>query len=139
MRIPHSRGLAGHSDADAVIHALCDALLGSVGQGDIGRHFPPSDERYRGQKSLFFLERIVEIVRQEGFCHYQADLTIVAERPKISPYASKMQEILSGAMGISPGDVSIKATTSEKLGYTGREEGLMAVAVATVVPLTPSS
>ncbi len=139
VRIPHSRGLAGHSDADAVIHALCDALLGSVGQGDIGRHFPPSDERYRGQKSLFFLERIVEIVRQEGFCPYQADLTIVAERPKISPYASKMQEILSGAMGISPGDVSIKATTSEKLGYTGREEGLMAVAVATVVPLPPSS
>ncbi|MHB1285386.1 MAG: 2-C-methyl-D-erythritol 2,4-cyclodiphosphate synthase [Leptospirales bacterium] len=135
VQIPHSKGLSGHSDADAVIHALCDALLGAVGQGDIGRHFPPSDERYRGQRSLFFLERIVEIVRQEGFSPHQADLTIVAERPKISPHASKMQEILSKALGVSPKDISIKATTSEKLGYTGREEGLMAVAVATVIPL----
>ena len=135
VQIPHSRGLSGHSDADAVIHALCDALLGAVGQGDIGRHFPPSDERYRGQRSLFFLERIVEIVRREGYSPHQADLTIVAERPKISPYASKMQEILSRALGVLPRDISIKATTSEKLGYTGREEGLMAVAVVTVIPL----
>ncbi|MHB8543205.1 MAG: 2-C-methyl-D-erythritol 2,4-cyclodiphosphate synthase [Leptospirales bacterium] len=131
--IPHSKGLAGHSDADAVIHALCDALLGAVGQGDIGRHFPPSDERYRGQNSLFFLERIVEIVRREGYVPYQADLTIVAERPKISPYASKMQDVLSKALGVAPNDISIKATTSEKLGFTGREEGLTVLAVATVI------
>ena len=134
IQIPHPKGLAGHSDADAVIHALCDALLGAVGQGDIGRHFPPSDERYRGQRSLFFLERIVEIVRREGFTPYQADLTIVAERPKISPYASKMQEVLSHALGIGPNDISIKATTSDKMGFTGREEGLMVMAVATVIP-----
>ncbi|MHB8423404.1 MAG: 2-C-methyl-D-erythritol 2,4-cyclodiphosphate synthase, partial [Leptospirales bacterium] len=94
----------------------------------------PSDGRYRGQNSLFFLERIVEIVRREGYVPYQADLTIVAERPKISPYASKMQDVLSKALGVAPNDISIKATTSEKLGFTGREEGLTVLAVATVIP-----
>lgn len=134
IRIPHTHGLAGHSDADAVIHALCDALLGAVGEGDIGRHFPPSDERYRGQRSLFFLEAIVGILKDKGYAPYQADLTIVAERPKISPHAGKMREVLAYALGVSPEDVSIKATTSEKMGFTGREEGLMALAVVTVIP-----
>ncbi|MCL4460501.1 MAG: 2-C-methyl-D-erythritol 2,4-cyclodiphosphate synthase [Nitrospirae bacterium] len=134
VRIPHPRGLAGHSDADAVIHALCDALLGAVGEGDIGRHFPPSDERFRGQRSLFFLEAIVGMLHQKGYAPFQADLTIVAERPKISPHAEKMRVVLAQALGVSPQDISIKATTSEKLGFTGREEGLMALAVATVVP-----
>ncbi|AFS53481.1 2-C-methyl-D-erythritol 2,4-cyclodiphosphate synthase [Leptospirillum ferriphilum] len=134
IQIPHTHGLSGHSDADAVIHALCDALLGAVGEGDIGHHFPPSDERYRGQRSLFFLESVVTILRKKGYVPYQADLTIVAERPKISPHAGKMREMLAHALGVLPEDVSIKATTSEKMGFTGREEGLMALAVATVVP-----
>ena len=139
VKIPHSRGLAGHSDADAVIHALCDALLGAVGEGDIGRHFPPSDERYRGKDSRYFLEEIVGLLRKKGYLPHQVDLTIVAERPKISPYAGKMQEVLSRILGIAPEDVSIKATTSEKLGFTGREEGLMAMAVATVIPSSEGS
>lgn len=139
VKIPHSRGLAGHSDADAVIHALCDALLGAVGEGDIGRHFPPSDERYRGKDSRYFLEEIVVLLSKKGYLPHQVDLTIVAERPKISPYAGKMQEVLSRILGIAPGDVSIKATTSEKLGFTGREEGLMAMAVATVIPSSEGS
>ncbi len=139
VQIPHSRGLAGHSDADAVIHALCDALLGAVGEGDIGRHFPPSDERYRGKNSRYFLEEIVVLLRKKGYLPHQVDLTIVAERPKISPYAGKMQEVLSRILGIAPVDVSIKATTSEKLGFTGREEGLMAMAVATVIPSSEGS
>jgi 2-C-methyl-D-erythritol 4-phosphate cytidylyltransferase/2-C-methyl-D-erythritol 2,4-cyclodiphosphate synthase len=134
IQIPHTHGLSGHSDADAVIHALCDALLGAVGEGDIGHHFPPSDERYRGQRSLFFLESVVTILRKKGYLPYQADLTIVAERPKISPHAGKMREVLAHALGVQPQDISIKATTSEKMGFTGREEGLMALAVATVVP-----
>lgn len=139
VKIPHSRGLAGHSDADAVIHALCDALLGAVGEGDIGRHFPPSDERYRGKNSRYFLEEIVVLLSKKGYLPHQVDLTIVTERPKISPYAGKMQEVLSRILGIAPGDVSIKATTSEKLGFTGREEGLMAMAVATVIPSSEGS
>ncbi len=134
VRIPHSKGLAGHSDADAVIHALCDALLGGLALGDIGRHFPPSDERYRGQKSLFFLERVVGMIREKGYRPYQVDLTIMAERPKISPHVTEMQNVLAKALGISPSDISIKATTTEKLGFVGREEGLGAMATATLVP-----
>lgn len=134
IQIPHTHGLSGHSDADAVIHALCDALLGAVGEGDIGHHFPPSDKRYQGQRSLFFLESVVGLLRKKGYAPYQADLTIVAERPKISPHAGKMREVLAYALGVSPEDVSIKATTSEKMGFTGREEGLMALAVVTVIP-----
>lgn len=132
--IPHSKGLAGHSDADAVIHALCDALLGSLALGDIGRHFPPSDERYRGQRSLFFLERIVAMIRERGYRPYQVDLTILAERPKISPHVTDMQNVLAKALGILQSDISIKATTTEKLGFVGREEGLGAMAIATVIP-----
>lgn len=134
VRIPHSKGLAGHSDADAVIHALCDALLGALALGDIGRHFPPTDERYRGQRSLFFLGRIVEMIRERGYRPYQVDLTILAERPKISPHVTDMQGVLAKALGILPSDISIKATTTEKLGFVGREEGLGAMAIATVVP-----
>lgn len=134
IRIPHSKGLAGHSDADAVIHALCDALLGGMALGDIGRHFPPSDERYRGQKSLFFLERVVEMIREKGYRPYQVDLTIMAERPKISPHVTEMQNVLAKTLGIPTSDISIKATTTEKLGFVGREEGLGAMATATLVP-----
>ncbi|MDA8059653.1 MAG: 2-C-methyl-D-erythritol 2,4-cyclodiphosphate synthase [Nitrospiraceae bacterium] len=135
VHIPFDRGLMGHSDADAVVHALCDALLGSCGLGDIGRHFPPSDPAYRGMDSLFFLTRIVALVRKKGYAPYQADITILAERPKMAPHVSAMQQILAPILGVSAEDVAIKATTTEKMGFTGREEGIVAMAVVTVVPV----
>ncbi len=134
VHIPFDRGLLGHSDADAVVHALCDALLGSVGLGDIGRHFPPSDDRYKGMDSLFFLKKIVELVHEKQYRPYQADVTILAERPKMAPHVLSMQNVLSPILGVSPQDVAIKATTTEKMGFTGREEGIVALAIVTVVP-----
>jgi len=135
VHIPFEKGLMGHSDADAVVHALCDALLGSCGLGDIGRHFPPSDPAYQGMDSLFFLSKIVSLVREKGYVPYQTDITILAERPRMAPHVSAMQKILSPILGVLPEDVAIKATTTEKMGFTGREEGIVAMAVVTVVPL----
>ena len=132
VRIPHDKGLDGHSDADAVIHALCDALLGTLALGDIGRHFPPSDPRYRGKDSRFFLREVTALLRSRGYRPYQVDVTILAEKPKISPHVSSMVKELSGCMEIGPEDVSIKATTTERMGFTGREEGIAVWAVATV-------
>lgn len=132
VRIPHDRGLDGHSDADAVIHALCDALLGTLALGDIGRHFPPSDPRYRGKDSRFFLREVTALVRSKGYCPHQVDVTILAERPRISPHVPAMVAELSECMGLAASDISIKATTTERMGFTGREEGIAVWAVATV-------
>lgn len=133
VRIPHHLGLDGHSDADAVIHALCDALLGTLALGDIGHHFPPSDPRYRGKDSRFFLREVASLVRSKGYHPHQVDVTILAERPRISPHIPAMVAELSSCLGIGPADVSIKATTTERMGFTGREEGIAVWAVATVV------
>jgi 2-C-methyl-D-erythritol 2,4-cyclodiphosphate synthase len=132
VRIPHHLGLDGHSDADAVIHALCDALLGTLALGDIGHHFPPSDPRYRGKDSRFFLREVASLVRSKGYRPHQVDVTILAERPRISPHIPAMVAELSSCLGIDPADVSIKATTTERMGFTGREEGIAVWAVATV-------
>ena len=132
VRIPHDRGLDGHSDADAVIHALCDALLGTLALGDIGRHFPPSDPRYRGKDSRFFLREVTSLVRAKGYRPHQVDVTILAERPKIAPHVQAMVAALSSCMGLAASDISIKATTTERMGFTGREEGIAVWAVATV-------
>ncbi len=132
VRIPHDRGLDGHSDADAVIHALCDALLGTLALGDIGRHFPPSDPRYRGKDSRFFLREVTSLVRAKGYRPHQVDVTILAERPKIAPHVQAMVAELSSCMGLAASDISIKASTTGRRGFTGREEGIAVWAVATV-------
>lgn len=130
--IPHDRALAGHSDADVGMHALTDALLGAIAEGDIGIHFPPSDPRWRGEPSRTFLRRAAEMVRSRGGSIVNLDLTLICERPKIAPHRDAMIGHIAETLGIEPGRVSIKATTTEGLGFTGRGEGIAAQAIATV-------
>ena len=129
VRIAHTHGLVAHSDGDVAIHALCDAILGALALGDIGVHFPPSDERWRGADSRQFLRHCAGLMRDHGFKIGNADITIVAERPRIAPHAPAMRACLAADMGCDAGQVSVKATTSEKLGFTGRGEGIAAFAV----------
>ncbi|MBW2064917.1 MAG: 2-C-methyl-D-erythritol 2,4-cyclodiphosphate synthase [Deltaproteobacteria bacterium] len=128
--IPHDLGLEGHSDADVLIHAIIDALLGAISRGDIGVHFPDSDPAYKGIKSTDLLERVVQWVREDGYRVQNIDATIVAERPRLAPYIKSMKETLSTILGVNDGLVSIKATTSEGMGFCGRGEGMAAYAVA---------
>jgi 2-C-methyl-D-erythritol 4-phosphate cytidylyltransferase / 2-C-methyl-D-erythritol 2,4-cyclodiphosphate synthase len=132
VKIPHGMSLSGHSDADVGLHALTDAVLGAIGAGDIGMHFPPSDPRWRGAPSSQFLRHAVELVREQGGAIAAVDVTIVCEQPKIAPYRAAMIEQIAAILGIAPARVSVKATTTEKLGFTGRAEGIAAQAVATV-------
>ncbi|MGB9887661.1 MAG: 2-C-methyl-D-erythritol 2,4-cyclodiphosphate synthase [Moorellales bacterium] len=132
VKIPSSQGLAGHSDADVLVHALMDALLGAAGLGDIGQHFPSSDPAYAGADSLELLERILGLLADRGFFPRQVDCTLLAERPALAPYYQKIREKLAGALGLSPDRVSVKATTTEKLGFIGREEGLAALVLAVI-------
>ncbi len=129
VKIPHSMGLLGHSDADVALHALADALLGACGLGDIGRHFPDTDPKYKGISSMILLENVMEKVSEAGFCVENADVTIVCQKPKISPYIEQMQENLKNVLKIAKNAVNVKATTTEKLGFEGREEGISAMAV----------
>jgi 2-C-methyl-D-erythritol 4-phosphate cytidylyltransferase/2-C-methyl-D-erythritol 2,4-cyclodiphosphate synthase len=133
VKVPHNKGLAGHSDADVAIHALVDALLGAIAAGDIGDHFPPSDARWKGASSDQFLAHAARLVSDAGFCIANVDVTIICEAPKIGPYKLAMREVLARILGIDLGAVSVKATTTERLGLTGRGEGIAAQAVATVV------
>ena len=132
LRIPHGMSLAGHSDADVGLHALTDAVLGAIGAGDVGMHFPPSDPRWRGAASDQFLSHAADLVRARAGAIAAVDVTIVCERPKIAPYRAAMVERIAAILGIAPNRVSVKATTTEKLGFTGRAEGMAAQAVATV-------
>jgi 2-C-methyl-D-erythritol 4-phosphate cytidylyltransferase / 2-C-methyl-D-erythritol 2,4-cyclodiphosphate synthase len=132
IEVPHDMSLAGHSDADVGLHALTDAVLGAIGAGDIGVHFPPSDPRWRGASSDRFLSHAVELVRARGGAVAAVDVTIICERPKIGRYRAAMVERISAILGIAPDRVSVKATTTEKLGFAGRREGIAAQAVATV-------
>lgn len=132
IRIPHTAKLEGHSDADAGLHALTDAILGAIGQGDIGQHFPPTDEKWRGAPSSVFLEHAAKLVREAGGEIVHCDVTLICERPKIAPYHDAMRDRMAAIMGIAPARVSVKATTTEGMGFTGRREGLAAQAVATV-------
>jgi 2-C-methyl-D-erythritol 2,4-cyclodiphosphate synthase len=129
VAIPWDKGLLGHSDADVVCHALSNALLGAIGEGDIGRHFPDSDPRYKDASSLELLRTVVALVKARGFRVGNADLTILAERPKLAPYRAEMQKRLAEVLEVEPAVVNLKATTGEKLGFIGREEGMMAEAV----------
>jgi 2-C-methyl-D-erythritol 4-phosphate cytidylyltransferase / 2-C-methyl-D-erythritol 2,4-cyclodiphosphate synthase len=131
--IPHERGLAGHSDADVGIHALCDAIYGALAEGDIGRHFPPSEATWKDADSARFLRHAAERVRERGGVLAHADVTLICERPKISPHAGAMQARLADLMGVDAGRVSVKATTTERLGFAGRGEGIAAQAAATVL------
>jgi 2-C-methyl-D-erythritol 4-phosphate cytidylyltransferase/2-C-methyl-D-erythritol 2,4-cyclodiphosphate synthase len=132
IEVPHSRGLAGHSDADVVLHAITDALLGAAGLGDIGEHFPPSDPRWKGADSSLFLAHAIQLLRARGAIIDHVDCTIVAEAPKIGPHRSAMRARIAGIAGLTIDQVSIKATTTEGLGFTGRREGIAAQAVASI-------
>jgi 2-C-methyl-D-erythritol 2,4-cyclodiphosphate synthase len=127
---PDGLGLDGHSDADVLVHALMDALLGALGLGDIGRHFPPDDERWRGADSLELLERVMELVRERGWRVINVDTVVVAERPKLRPHIEAMRESIARHLEVETDQVGVKATTNEGLGPTGREEGIAAHAVA---------
>lgn len=132
VQIPHALGLLGHSDADVLIHAICDALLGAAALRDIGHHFPDTAEEFKGIDSKILLKETVALLRSKGWSVGNVDATICAERPKINPHIPAMQEVLAPLMGVTPDDVSIKATTTERLGFTGREEGISAYAVALI-------
>jgi 2-C-methyl-D-erythritol 2,4-cyclodiphosphate synthase len=129
VRIAHTRGVVAHSDGDVAIHALCDAILGALALGDIGQHFPPTDARWRGADSRVFLRHCAGLMREHGFVLGNADISIVCEAPKIAPHAVAMRANLAVDLGCDVGQVSVKATTSEKLGFTGRGEGIAALAV----------
>lgn len=133
VRIPHDRGVVAHSDGDVALHALCDAILGALALGDIGQHFPPSDARWKGADSRAFLRHCCALAAERGWRVGNADVTVVCERPKVGPHARAMGEAMAAEMGIEPDAVSVKATTSEKLGFTGRGEGIAAQAVVLLV------
>jgi len=133
VKIPHTRGLQGHSDADVGMHALTDAIYGALAAGDIGRHFPPSDPQWKGAESHIFLRHAVELASEKGFSISNLDVTLVCEQPKIGPHAAVMRQALSAITGLPADRISVKATTSERLGFTGREEGIAAQATATLV------
>jgi 2-C-methyl-D-erythritol 2,4-cyclodiphosphate synthase len=128
VRIPYGRGVVAHSDGDVVIHALCDAVLGALGEGDIGRHFPDSDPRYRGADSRVFLRTVAEMMRSAGFKLVNADLTVLAEAPRIAAHRGAIAANLAADLGVEARFINIKATTTERLGFIGRGEGLAALA-----------
>jgi 2-C-methyl-D-erythritol 2,4-cyclodiphosphate synthase len=132
VEIPYAQGLLGHSDADVLAHAIGDALLGAVGAGDLGTHFPDKDPAYEGISSLILLERIMQIVRDRGFQPVNVDATIVAQEPRMAPHLPAMQANLAAILGLMPADVNVKATTTEHMGFAGRGEGMAAYAVVLV-------
>lgn len=135
VEIPWEKGLLGHSDADVVCHAVSNALLGAIGEGDIGRHFPDSDPRYKGVSSVGLLGVVMKLVKAKGFRIGNVDLTVLAERPKLGPYREEMRTNLATVLEVDPADINIKATTGEKMGFVGREEGMMAEAVVLIEKL----
>jgi 2-C-methyl-D-erythritol 2,4-cyclodiphosphate synthase len=132
IEIPHSHGLEGHSDADVLSHAIADALLGAIGAGDIGQHFPNTDESIRGISSIEILKRVAKLLTDKRARVINVDATLIAEAPKIAPHVPAMRQKIADAIGVSESDVNVKATTNEKLGPIGRGEGVAAIAVATV-------
>ncbi len=133
VRVPHDRGVIAHSDGDVVIHALCDALFGALALGDIGKHFPPSDPRWKDADSRQFLRHCALLLDQHGWTLGNADITVICERPKIGPHAEAMRARIAEDLGALPAQISVKATTTEKLGFTGRGEGIAAQAVVLLV------
>ena len=134
VRIPHKFGLLAHSDGDVLLHALSDALLGAAALGDIGRHFPDTDPQFKGADSRVLLRHVVGIVRAKGWKVGNVDATIVAQAPKMAPHIERMRELIAADLQVEPDQVNVKATTTEKLGFTGREEGIAVHAVALLLP-----
>ena len=132
IQVPHTFGLLGHSDADVLIHAICDALLGAANMRDIGYHFPDTSSEFKGADSKKLLKKTIELIATKGYRVGNVDATVCAQRPKLNPYIPQMQQCLSEVMGIDLDDISIKATTTEELGFTGREEGISAYAVVLI-------
>lgn len=132
VEVPHDRGLAGHSDADVLLHAVCDALLGAAAMGDIGAMFPDSDPRYAGISSRRLLAQVVKHLAAVGYSVVNVDATVVAQVPRLAPYIDAMREAIATEIGVAPGRVNIKATTTERMGFTGREEGIAAHAVVLI-------
>lgn len=132
VEIPHHQGLSGHSDADVLTHAIGDALLGAAGAGDLGAHFPDTDPAYKGISSLVLLERIVALVREKGFSVVNVDASIVAQAPRLAPHIPGMISRLAPVLGLPPAALNIKATSTEKMGFAGREEGMAAYAVVLI-------
>ena len=137
LNIPHHLGLQGHSDADVLLHAVCDAMLGALALGDLGHHFPPGDPRWAGVRSTLLVEEVVKRVRALGWRAGNVDCTVIAERPKLAPHLPEMRAIMAGLLDLALDAVSIKATTSERLGFTGREEGIAAQAVVLLARANP--
>lgn len=133
VKIPHTRGLLGHSDADVAIHALCDALLGAAAMRDIGYHFPDTDPAYSGADSKILLKRVAELISSKGYSISNTDITIIAQEPKLLPFIPLMAGTLAECLGIDRSRVSVKATTTESLGFTGRREGIAALASALII------
>jgi 2-C-methyl-D-erythritol 2,4-cyclodiphosphate synthase len=132
ITIPYRQGLAGHSDADCLVHAICDALLGAISAGDLGTHFPDSDPRYKDVESLLLLKKVSAMVEEKGFRVANVDATIVAQAPHLAPYRPQMEEKIAQTVGVEDGQVNVKATTTEGLGFAGRGEGIAAYAVVLV-------
>lgn len=132
VEIPHEKGLLGHSDADVLLHAICDALLGAAGLGDIGRHFPDTDVQYKGADSRALLREVIELLKKSGYAVGNIDATIIAQAPKMAPHIQRMCLNIAADCGIEVGQVNVKATTTEKLGFTGRGEGIAAEAVCLI-------
>jgi 2-C-methyl-D-erythritol 2,4-cyclodiphosphate synthase len=132
VRVPHDHGLVAHSDGDVAIHALCDALLGALALGDIGQHFPDTDITYQGADSCTLLARVCNLIAQAGWQLGNADITIIAQAPKVLPYRAQMQQRLANVMNVSLDKISVKATTTEKLGFEGRKEGIAAQAIVLI-------
>jgi 2-C-methyl-D-erythritol 2,4-cyclodiphosphate synthase len=136
VEIPHDRGLDGHSDADVLLHAIADAILGAAALGDIGIHFPPTNEALRGIDSRDILRRSIELIGESGWSVVNIDATIIAEAPKLMPHATAMREVIATDAGITAADVSVKATTNEQMGFVGRGEGIAAIATVMIAPST---
>ena len=132
VRIPFDRALAAHSDGDVALHALCDALLGAASLGDIGRHFPPSEDRWKDADSRDLLRQVDLLLKHDGWAVVNADITLVCEQPRITPFAEQMKANIAADIGLDPTDVSVKATTTEKLGFCGRGEGITAFAIVMI-------
>ena len=133
VKIPHGQGLIGHSDADVGLHTVTDAIYGALAQGDIGTHFPPSDPQWKGAESHIFLRHAAQMARDQGFTLTHVDCTVICEHPKVGPHAAEMRAAVAEMVGIDVSRVSVKATTSERLGFTGRGEGIACLATATLV------
>lgn len=139
VKIPHTLGLLGHSDADVLLHAIMDALLGAAALGDIGKHFPDTDEAYKGADSMKLMAAVRELIAQEGYIIENIDATIIAQKPKLRPYIEQMEQNIATCLGIELNQVNIKATTEERLGFTGREEGISSQAICSLASIYDGS